>query len=46
MGNKADELRKKGKHVILAWEESIGYMPGHTMDKVNEKTILIRIENE
>nr|CDJ80740.1 Alpha-D-phosphohexomutase domain containing protein [Haemonchus contortus] len=33
MGNKADELRKKGKHVILAWEESIGFMPGHTMDK-------------
>lgn len=34
MGNKADELRANGKHVILAWEESIGYMPGHTMDKV------------
>ncbi|WKY01410.1 hypothetical protein Q1695_015422 [Nippostrongylus brasiliensis] len=33
MGNKADDLRKNGKHVILAWEESIGYMPGHTMDK-------------
>ncbi|KAJ1362011.1 hypothetical protein KIN20_021417 [Parelaphostrongylus tenuis] len=33
MGNKADELRAKGKHVILAWEESIGYMPGHTLDK-------------
>ncbi|KJH40672.1 phosphoglucomutase/phosphomannomutase, alpha/beta/alpha domain II [Dictyocaulus viviparus] len=33
MGNRADELRSKGKHVILAWEESIGYMPGHTLDK-------------
>ncbi|KHJ86090.1 phosphoglucomutase/phosphomannomutase, alpha/beta/alpha domain I [Oesophagostomum dentatum] len=35
MGNKAHELRSKGKTVILAWEESIGYMPGHTLDKVN-----------
>ncbi|VDM59457.1 unnamed protein product [Angiostrongylus costaricensis] len=35
MGNKADELRAKGKHMILAWEESIGYMPGHTLDKVD-----------
>ncbi|VDM72750.1 unnamed protein product [Strongylus vulgaris] len=35
MGNKADELRAKGKTVILAWEESIGYMPGHTLDKVS-----------
>ncbi|KHJ92964.1 hypothetical protein OESDEN_07129 [Oesophagostomum dentatum] len=33
MGNKAHELRSKGKTVILAWEESIGYMPGHTLDK-------------
>uniref|UniRef100_A0A8R1EK80 Alpha-D-phosphohexomutase alpha/beta/alpha domain-containing protein n=1 Tax=Caenorhabditis japonica TaxID=281687 RepID=A0A8R1EK80_CAEJA len=33
MGNRAEELRKEGNHVILAWEESIGYMPGHTMDK-------------
>ncbi|ETN68886.1 phosphoglucomutase/phosphomannomutase, alpha/beta/alpha domain II [Necator americanus] len=33
MGNKTDELRRKGKTVILAWEESIGYMPGHTLDK-------------
>ncbi|CAD6185885.1 unnamed protein product [Caenorhabditis auriculariae] len=33
MGNKAEELRKAGNEVILAWEESIGYMPGHTLDK-------------
>ncbi|KAK6048546.1 hypothetical protein COOONC_13948, partial [Cooperia oncophora] len=33
MGNKAHELRQKGKHVILAWEESIGFMPGHPADK-------------
>lgn len=33
MGNRAEELRAEGNHVILAWEESIGYMPGHTMDK-------------
>ncbi|CAB3402013.1 unnamed protein product [Caenorhabditis bovis] len=33
MGNKAEELRAAGNQVILAWEESIGYMPGHTMDK-------------
>uniref|UniRef100_F1KTP4 Phosphoglucomutase-2 n=1 Tax=Ascaris suum TaxID=6253 RepID=F1KTP4_ASCSU len=33
MGNKADELRKAGKNVILAWEESIGFMAGHPLDK-------------
>ncbi|CAI4230699.1 unnamed protein product [Auanema sp. JU1783] len=33
MGNKADELRQQGNKVILAWEESIGFMPGQTMDK-------------
>ncbi|KAK5979662.1 hypothetical protein GCK32_010878 [Trichostrongylus colubriformis] len=33
MGYKAHKLREEGKHVILAWEESIGFMPGHTMDK-------------
>ncbi|PIC39448.1 hypothetical protein B9Z55_011130 [Caenorhabditis nigoni] len=33
MGNRAEELRAEGNHVILAWEESIGYMPGHTLDK-------------
>ncbi|CAI5445952.1 unnamed protein product [Caenorhabditis angaria] len=33
MGNRAEELRAEGNQVILAWEESIGYMPGHTMDK-------------
>lgn len=36
MGNKAEELRNQGKQVILAWEESIGYMPGHTLDKVRK----------
>ncbi|KAK0417460.1 hypothetical protein QR680_013022 [Steinernema hermaphroditum] len=33
MGNVAEKLRAEGKKVILAWEESIGYMPGHTLDK-------------
>ncbi|KHN72132.1 Phosphoglucomutase-2 [Toxocara canis] len=33
MGNKADELRKQGKNVVLAWEESIGFMAGHPLDK-------------
>uniref|UniRef100_A0A0M3JCK4 PGM_PMM_III domain-containing protein n=1 Tax=Anisakis simplex TaxID=6269 RepID=A0A0M3JCK4_ANISI len=33
MGNKADELTKQGKHVILAWEESIGFMAGNPLDK-------------
>ncbi|TKR78335.1 hypothetical protein L596_019154 [Steinernema carpocapsae] len=33
MGNLAEKLRDEGKKVILAWEESIGYMPGHTLDK-------------
>uniref|UniRef100_A0A0K0DZU4 Phosphoglucomutase n=1 Tax=Strongyloides stercoralis TaxID=6248 RepID=A0A0K0DZU4_STRER len=33
MGNYAEELKEKGHKVILSWEESIGYMPGHTLDK-------------
>ena len=33
MGNKADELEKQGKKVLLAWEESIGFMLGHPRDK-------------
>uniref|UniRef100_A0A0N4ZAC0 Phosphoglucomutase n=1 Tax=Parastrongyloides trichosuri TaxID=131310 RepID=A0A0N4ZAC0_PARTI len=33
MGNYAEELKKEGYNVILSWEESIGYMPGHTLDK-------------
>lgn len=33
MGNKAEQLRAQGNEVILAWEESIGFMPGHTLDK-------------
>uniref|UniRef100_A0A914Z2V6 Phosphoglucomutase (alpha-D-glucose-1,6-bisphosphate-dependent) n=1 Tax=Panagrolaimus superbus TaxID=310955 RepID=A0A914Z2V6_9BILA len=33
MGNLADELRQKGNTVVLAWEESIGFMPGSSMDK-------------
>jgi phosphoglucomutase/phosphopentomutase len=33
MGNLAHDLTNKGKKVILAWEESIGFMPGHTLDK-------------
>ncbi|XP_015785429.1 phosphoglucomutase-2 isoform X2 [Tetranychus urticae] len=34
MGNKADELVKEGKKVLLAFEEAIGYMCGtHILDK-------------
>ncbi|KAI6214601.1 Phosphoglucomutase-2 [Aphelenchoides besseyi] len=33
IGNLAHQLRSKGKNVILGWEESIGYMPGTTLDK-------------
>lgn len=33
MGNKSYELASQGKTVILAWEESIGFMPGHSLDK-------------
>ena len=33
MGNKADELEKQDKKVLLAWEESIGFMLGHPRDK-------------
>lgn len=33
MGNKADELESQGKKVLLAWEESIGFMAGHPRDK-------------
>ncbi|KAI1707896.1 phosphoglucomutase/phosphomannomutase, alpha/beta/alpha domain I domain-containing protein [Ditylenchus destructor] len=33
MGNVADELRAQGDEVILAWEESIGFMAGSTLDK-------------
>ncbi|VDK70423.1 unnamed protein product [Gongylonema pulchrum] len=33
LGNKTDELRRQGKTVLLAWEESIGFMFGHSLDK-------------
>uniref|UniRef100_A0A0N5BDB4 Phosphoglucomutase n=1 Tax=Strongyloides papillosus TaxID=174720 RepID=A0A0N5BDB4_STREA len=33
MGNTAYQLRSKGHEVILAWEESIGYLAGHSLDK-------------
>uniref|UniRef100_A0A5S6QU03 Phosphoglucomutase-2 n=1 Tax=Trichuris muris TaxID=70415 RepID=A0A5S6QU03_TRIMR len=33
LANRAYELRSKGKIVLLAWEESIGYMPGASLDK-------------
>ncbi|CDW56233.1 phosphoglucomutase 2 [Trichuris trichiura] len=33
LANRAYELRSKGKVVLLAWEESIGYMPGASLDK-------------
>uniref|UniRef100_A0AC35TPE8 Phosphoglucomutase-2 n=1 Tax=Rhabditophanes sp. KR3021 TaxID=114890 RepID=A0AC35TPE8_9BILA len=33
MGNEAEKIRNEGNQVILSWEESIGYMPGHTLDK-------------
>lgn len=28
-----DELRRLGKTVLFAWEESIGFMLGHALDK-------------
>lgn len=33
MGNRAAELQKQGKEVLLAWEESIGYMCGDSLGK-------------
>ncbi|GMR42339.1 hypothetical protein PMAYCL1PPCAC_12534 [Pristionchus mayeri] len=33
MGNLSYDMAKEKKKVILAWEESIGFMPGHTLDK-------------
>lgn len=33
IGNLAYKLRQEGNNVILGWEESIGYMPGTTLDK-------------
>jgi len=33
MGNLSCELRDQGHQVILAWEESIGFMPGSSLDK-------------
>uniref|UniRef100_A0A7E4VWD1 Phosphoglucomutase-2 n=1 Tax=Panagrellus redivivus TaxID=6233 RepID=A0A7E4VWD1_PANRE len=33
MGNVVCDIRKEGGQVILAWEESIGFMPGSSMDK-------------
>jgi len=33
IGNLAHKLRSEGNKVILGWEESIGYMPGTTLDK-------------
>ncbi|VDP18478.1 unnamed protein product [Onchocerca flexuosa] len=33
LGNKADELRRQGKTVLCAWEESIGFMLGNALDK-------------
>lgn len=44
MGNKAQELRKNGKTVLLSWEESIGYMPGQTLDKDGVVTAAIFAE--
>lgn len=34
MGNKAHELEQDGQHVLLAFEEAIGFMDGtHVLDK-------------
>lgn len=33
LGNKSDELRRLGKTVLFAWEESIGFMLGHALEK-------------
>jgi len=47
MGNLADDLRKQGNQVILAWEESIGFMAGSTLDKdgVSSAAIFAEIAN-
>ncbi|CAD5213559.1 unnamed protein product [Bursaphelenchus okinawaensis] len=47
IGNLADKYRKEGKNVILGWEESIGYMPGITLDKdgVSVAAIFAEIAN-
>jgi phosphomannomutase len=44
MGNLADRLRSAGNEVILAWEESIGFMPGHTLDKDGVSAVAIFAE--
>uniref|UniRef100_A0A1I7SHH1 Phosphoglucomutase n=1 Tax=Bursaphelenchus xylophilus TaxID=6326 RepID=A0A1I7SHH1_BURXY len=48
IGNLADKKRKEGKTVILGWEESIGYMPGCTLDKdgVSVAAIFAEIAND
>uniref|UniRef100_A0A915ELV9 Phosphoglucomutase-2 n=1 Tax=Ditylenchus dipsaci TaxID=166011 RepID=A0A915ELV9_9BILA len=47
MGNVAEKLRSQGNQVILAWEESIGFMAGHTLDKdgVSAAAIFAEIAN-
>jgi phosphomannomutase len=47
IGNLANKLRSEGKTVILGWEESIGYMPGTTLDKdgVSVAAIFAEIAN-
>ena len=47
MGNVADKLRSDGNEVILAWEESIGFMCGTTLDKdgVSAAAVFAEIAN-
>ncbi|KRX55023.1 Glucose 1,6-bisphosphate synthase, partial [Trichinella sp. T9] len=41
MANRASELNQQGKVVLLAWEESIGFMPGVALDKDGVMTAAI-----
>ncbi|CAK5092161.1 unnamed protein product [Meloidogyne enterolobii] len=43
-GNRAHELRTKGKLVILAWEESIGFATGTTLDKSETSAVAVFAE--
>ncbi|VDN02032.1 unnamed protein product [Thelazia callipaeda] len=44
LGNKCDYLRREGKEVLLAWEESIGFMVGHSLDKDGITAVVVFAE--
>lgn len=44
IGNLAHKLRSEGKIVILAWEESIGFTPGTTLDKDGVSAAAVFVE--